>query len=272
METTIPDELAALDIHLKPIHGPRRPKPLIGVVLPAGAATELEVAATVASLLTSVCQDYVVDIAGAPPIWVRLRRWLAEDTRFRWVTDRVTAPRAATYTLVVPAGTRLGAFSLEALVDAMQNDRISCLRALVDGRAGAAEFWDTAVLTGLWETGDPEAAVRRRGGERWIAGNALGLHDYRAPAPRVHLRRGAAGRHEVTVVVRDAGDPAVRRDYEDRIRGLEARVARSEVAGRRFETGIAPARGITRVKAVLKRGPGYTVARVGSLVTGRLRK
>lgn len=263
---SITDDLAALGIELKPVHGPRTASPLIGVVVRAEAAPELAVAATIASLLTSAAQDFTVHVVGASAASTpRVRSWVGADARFHWLPT-AAPPAATTYTLVLPAGTRVGTYALEAYVDAIRLTGASCVRALVDGQSASAELWDTAILARLQATGDPEAAVRTSGTERWVAGNSLGLHDYLRPAPRLHVRKGPAGRHDLTVVVRDAGDAGVRRDYEERIRDLESRLARSEKARRRMEAGVLPKRRAARVYAALRRGPAHVTGRAVTML------
>lgn len=260
---SIQESLADLGIQLKVVHGPRSASPLVKIIVLAGSATELEVAATAASLLTSACQDFTVSILGAPEeATSKVRAWLSSDARFTWSPDSGGILRTDRFTFVVHAGTRVGTYTLEALVDAQESTGAAVVRALVDGRTSATEFWDTAVLTELQQLGDPERVARASGRERWLAGSSLGLHDYRQPAPRMHLRKGAANRHDLTVLVRDAADPAVRADYEHRIRDLETRLARSETARRRAETGLPGPRGPVRLTAVAKRGPAYVLRRV----------
>lgn len=270
MTTTIPEDLAALGIHLKPVHGPRAVTSLISVVIPADSAPEIEVVATAASLLASACQDFTVDIVGASESATsRARAWLSPDARFHWMPDSGGMPMASRFTLVLHAGTRIGTFSLEALVDVALSTGAALVRVLVDGRTSAAEFWVTSVLAEHRASGDPERAVRAGGSERWISSSSVGLHDYLRPAPRLHLRKGSAGRHELTIVVRDAADPDVRADYEDRIRHLEARLVRSEAARRRLEAGLLPERGVARLAAAARRGPGYVTARAATILGRR---
>ncbi|MCU1515509.1 MAG: hypothetical protein JWQ75_230 [Pseudarthrobacter sp.] len=266
------EDLAAAGIELKPVHRPRTGTPLFRIVVPAGSATDVAVAATAASLLSSACQDFVVDIIGLAGAGTsRVGEWLSSDGRFRHAASLPATDWTSEFILVLPAGTRLGTFSLEALADAKVATGASLLRALVDGQRGAVELWDTKVLAGLDPSQDPEQAVRSAGNERWISGSSVGLHDYRQPAPKMHLRKGAAGRHDLTIIVRDATDPSTRADYEQRIRRLEAKLLKSDVERRRLEAGIAPKHGLGRVRAAAKRGPGYLVARARTAL-GRVRE
>jgi hypothetical protein len=266
---SVPEGLANLGIHLKSVHGPRSSSPLVSIVLLADDSTELEVAATAASLLTSACQDFTVSIVGAPEkATSRTRRWLSPDSRFAWVPAPGGIQRAGRFTFVLHAGTRVGTYSLEALVDAHESTGAALVRVLVGSRNSSAEFWDTAVLMELRGSGDPERAVRASGGERWVSGNSLGLHDYRQPAPRMHLRKGSAGRHDLTILVRDAADSSVRQDYEHRIRELESKLERSETARRRMEAGLPQLQGAGRLAIVARRGPGYVLRRARTVVAG----
>lgn len=262
MSRTIQEDLASLGIELKTVHRPRIVVPLIHIIVPAASSAEMDVAVTAASVLASACQDFTVDIVGGEdPRRARVREWLSTDARFRFVeSERVRAP-GSVYTLVLHPGTRLGTFSLEALVDAHEASGAVLLRALVDGQRGAAEFWRSVVLDELLSAGNPEQAVRKAGGERWLSGNSLGLYDRHHPAPKMHLRKGAAGRHDLTIIVRDSSDPSTRSDYEQRIRHLESKLARSEAARRRLEAGIAPQRALARLGAAAQRGPAYVYVR-----------
>lgn len=268
---TVTADLAAIGIQLKAVHGPRTASGLVSVVIPAGSAAELDVAATAASLLASACQDFTAAIVGVPETGMAgTRAWLGSDARFSWQPGPRTGLHDANYTLVLPAGTRLGTFSIEALVDAAQATGAQLIRALVDGRTDSVEFWDSAVLNKANTGGDPEKSVRAAGGERWVSGSSVGVHDFRQPAPRLHLRKGAAGRHDLTVLVRDATDAAVRADYEQRIRQLEAKVSRAEADSRRLEAGTSRQRGAARLAAVARRGPGYITSRAKAML-GRAR-
>ena len=172
------------------------------------------------------------------------------------------------YTLVISAGTALGLHSLEAMIDTLQQTEATVLRALVDGQAGALELWHTATLRELREAGDPEKSARSAGGERWVSGSALGLHDFRRPKPKLHLRKGAAATLELNIVVRDLADRGTRVDYEQQIRHLESRLKKSEIERRRLEQGLAPNRGISRAQAIARKGPAYILGRLKAR-TGR---
>ena len=165
-------------------------------------------------------------------------------------------------TLVLGAGTALGLHSLEAMIESVRQTEAQLLRALVDGRPGAVEFWETGTLRRLSKAGDPEKAARKAGGERWVSGNALGLHDFRRPKPKLHLRKGAAATLDLNIVVRDLSNSSTRRDYEQQIRQLEARLKKSETERRRLEQGLAPNRGLSRARAIARKGPAYILVRL----------
>lgn len=261
---SIEDELRLAGFDLKALHTPRRGTPLVRILVRAAKAADLEIAGTVASLFGSACQDFAVDILVEDGRRPRLEGWLATDSRFSFVRTDGQQVAEATYTLVLWAGTALGAHSLEAMIDSLQQTHALVLRALVDGQQGAVELWQTATLRTLAATGDPEKSARTAGGERWASGSALGLYDYRRPKPKLHLRKGAAATLDLNIVVRDLADSATRLDYEQQIRQLEARLKRSAVECRRLEQGIAPNRGLSRVRAVARKGPAYVLNRLKS--------
>ncbi len=262
--TAIEDELRLAGIAVKQLHTPRRATPLLHIMIRAGKAADLQVAATIASLFRSSCQDFAVDVVQEEHSHrPRLQEWLATDTRFSLVQADKNRVGDGTYTLVLNAGTALGTHSLEAMIDSMAETGATVLRALVDGQSGAVEFWRTAELRTHAGAGiDPEKAARRAGTERWISGNALGLHEYRRPKPKLHLRKGAAGAHDLTIVVRDLQDRSTRVDYEQQIRALESRLQKSETERRRLEQGLAPNRGLARARAIARRGPAYILVRL----------
>lgn len=259
---SVEEELRNAGFALKDLHTPWRQTPLAKILIRAAKATDLEVAATVASLFGSACQDFAVDIlapAGSRP---RLQEWLATDRRFSFIGIEEQHLSEAGFTLVLTAGTAVGPHSLEAMIESLQQTRALVLRALVDGQPGAVELWQTNTLRELSAAGDPEKSARRAGGERWVSGSALGLHDFRRPKPKLYLRRGAAATLDLNIVVRDLADSATRMDYEQRIRDLEARLKKSEVERRRLEQGLAPNRGISRARAIARKGPAYILVRL----------
>ncbi len=262
--SAIEEELRLAGVVLKPLHAPRQATPLLHILIRAGKATDLEVAGTIASLFRSSCQDFAVDVVQEDHSQrTKLREWLAADTRFTFVQAGIRQPRNSAYTLVLNAGTALGAHSLEAMIDSLVETNATVLRALVDGQGGGIELWRTADLDAHAEAGtDPEKAARRTGGERWVAGNALGLHEFRRPKPKVHLRKGAAGSHDLTIVVRDLRDHSTRADYEQQIRDLQSRLRKSETERRRLEQGLKPNRGLARARAIVRRGPAYILVRL----------
>ncbi|RNL53917.1 hypothetical protein [Arthrobacter oryzae] len=262
--TAIEEELRLAGVVLKPLHTPRQATPLLHILIRAGKATDLEVAGTIASLFRSSCQDFAVDVVQADHSRrTKLEEWLATDTRFTFVQAGYKRPGNGAYTLVLNAGTALGVHSLEAMIDSLVETQATVLRALVDGQSGGIELWRTADLNAHAEAGtDPEKAARRAGGERWIAGNAVGLHEFRRPKPKVHLRKGAAGAHDLTIVVRDLRDRSTRTDYEQQIRAMESRLHKSESERRRLEQGLKPNRGLARAQAIIRRGPAYILVRL----------
>ena len=268
---SIEEELRLAGFTLKALHVPRRETPLVRILIRAAKATDLEIAGTVASLFGSACQDFAVDILlekGASRN--KLEDWLATDRRFAFVPAARKNIADATFTLVLRAGTALGVHSLEAMIDSLRQTKAIVLRALVDGQPGAIELWQTARLRTLTDTGDPEKSARSAGGERWVSGSTLGLHNFRRPKPKLHLRKGAAATLDLNIVVRDLADGATRLDYEQRIRQLEFRLMKSEVERRRLEQGLAPNRGLSRARAIARKGPAYIFGRLGAH-TGRQR-
>lgn len=263
----IEDELRHAGFALKSLHAPRQETPLVRILISAAKATDLEIAGTVASLFGSACQDFTVDVLvedGRP----KLEEWLATDRRFSFPRTDGRQPAEAAYTLVLSAGTAIGLHSLEAMIDTLRQTQALVLRALVDGQSGAMELWQTATLRELSETGDPEKSARSAGGERWVSGSALGLHDFRRPKPKLHLRKGAAATLDLNIVVRDLADAATRLDYEQKIRHLEARLKKSEIERRRLEQGMAPNRGIYRARAIARKGPAYILGQLKSRAGG----
>jgi hypothetical protein len=257
------EELRRAGIELKTHHTPRGETPLIRIIIPAGKASELEIAGTIASLFRSACQDFAVDIVQERKGGLgRLEEWLATDERFSFLPAGKKHIRDATFTLVLGAGTALGGHSLEAMIDSIRVSEAMVLRALVDGQPGAIELWRTAALRSVADAGDPEKAARRAGGERWVSGNALGLHHFRRPQPKPHLRKGAAGALDLNIVVRDLRDRSTRLDYEQRIRQLEFRLKKSETERRRLEQGLKPNRGLSLAQAVARKGPAYFLVRL----------
>lgn len=262
--TSIEEELQQAGVVLKSIHTPRCERPLVRILIRADKAADLEIAGTVASLFGSAMQDFAVDILTEPGSRPRLEEWLATDGRFSFVVPGTKSVADAGFTLVVGAGTALSMHTLEAMIESLQQTEAQVLRALVDGLPGAVEFWETSLLRRLSEEGDPEKAARKAGGERWVSGNALGLHEYRRPRPKLHLRKGAAATLDLNIVVRDLSNSATRTDYEDQFRRLEARLKRSEIERRRLEQGLAPNRGFSRAKAIVRKGPAYILVRLKS--------
>lgn len=262
MSASIEAELRDAGFTLKALHTPRRETPLVRILVRAAKARDLEIAGTVASLLGSACQDFAVDILVENGSRPKLEEWLATDSRFSFLRTDEQDIAEAVYTLVVSAGTVLGLHSLEAMIDSLRQTQALVLRSLVDGQPGAVELWQTATLRELRAAGDPERSARSAGGERWVSGNALGLHDFRRPKPKLHLRKGAAATLELNIVVRDLADRDTRLDYEQRIRQLEARLKKSEVERRRLEQGLAPNRGISRARAIARKGPAYILGRL----------
>lgn len=254
---------------IKTLHKPRRETPLVRVLIRAAEATDLEIAGTVASLLGSACQDFAVDIVDHQGNRKKLAAWLASDGRFSFVPADRKGIADATFTLVTGAGTALGVHSLEAMIDTLEQTHAVVLRALVDGQTRGIELWKTTALRSLMETGDPETSARRAGGERWVSGSALGLHDFRRPKPKLHLRKGVASTLDLNIVVRDLADRSTRLDYEQRIRQLELRLKRSEVERRRLEQGLAPNRGLTRARSIASKGPAYIIGRLKAHTTRR---
>ncbi|WP_043436451.1 hypothetical protein [Arthrobacter sp. I3] len=63
-------------------------------------------------------------------------------------------------------------------------------------------------------------------------------------------------------MVRDLADHATRVDYEQQIRHLESRLKKSEMERRRLELGLAPNRGISRARAIARKGPAYILGRL----------
>jgi hypothetical protein len=258
----IEEELRQAGFALKTLHMPRRETPLVRILIRAGKATDLEIAGTVASLFGSACQDFAVGILVQDGGRPKLEEWLATDRRFSFVRTDGQQIAEASYTLVISAGTALGLHSLEAMIDSLRQTQALVLRSLVDGQPGAIELWQTATLQALAENGDPEKSARSAGGERWVSGSALGLHDFRRPKPKLHLRKGAAATLDLNIVVRDLADRATRLDYEQRVRQLEARLKKSEVERRRLEQGLAPNRGLARARAIARKGPAYILWRL----------
>lgn len=268
------EQLRSAGMEPKHFHTPRRDIPLLQITVRAGTAPDLAVAATIVSLFKSACQDFsVVVVHEKTDPRKRLKEWLATDSRFSFTDVPEKKIGNSTYTLVISAGVALGVHSLEAMMESLSVTGATVLRALVDGQGGTIELWPTDKLRSSAESGDAERAARRAGGERWLSGSSLGLHDYQQPQPKLHLRKGAAGTLDLNIVVRDLRDPATRLDYEQRIRQLESRLKKSEIERRRLEQGFSPNRGLTRVRAVAGRGPAYVVARlkdrVGQGMRGR---
>lgn len=259
---SIEEELHQAGFAVKSLHAPRRGTPLVRILIRSSRATDLEVAGTVASLFGSATQDFAVDILAEPGSRPKLEEWLATDDRFSFVGTGTKVIADAGFTLVLGAGTALGLHSLEAMIESMRQTEAQVLRALVDGQPGAVEFWETGTLRRLSEAGDPEKAARKAGGERWVSGNALGLHDFRRPKPKLHLRKGAAASLDLNIVVRDLSNSSTRRDYEQQIRQLEARLKKSEIERRRLEQGLAPNRGLSRARAIARKGPAYILVRL----------
>jgi hypothetical protein len=260
-------ELRQAGFALKALHTPRQETPLVRILISAAKATDLEIAGTVASLFGSACQDFTVDVL-VEDRRPKLEEWLVTDRRFSFPRTDERQLAEAAYTLVLSAGTAIGLHSLEAMIDTLRQTQALVLRALVDGQSGAMELWQTATLRELSETGDPEKSARSAGGERWVSGSALGLHGFRRPKPKLHLRKGAAATLDLNIVVRDLADAATRLDYEQKIRHLEARLKKSEIERRRLEQGMAPNRGLSRARAIARKGPAYIFGQLKSRAGG----
>lgn len=268
MTASIEEELREAGFALKALHTPQRETPLVRILIRAAKATDLEIAGTVASLFGSACQDFAADILVEDSGRPKLEEWLATDRRFAFVRTDGQHIAESSYTLVLSAGTAVALHSLEAMIDTLRQTQALVLRALVDGQPGAIELWPTDTLRELSGSGDPERSARSTGGERWVSGSALGLHDFRRPKPKLHLRKGAAASLDLNIVVRDLADSATRHDYEQQIRQLEARLKKSEIERRRLEQGLAPNRGLSRARAIVRKGPAYILGRLKAR-TGR---
>lgn len=273
-DASMEEQLRSAGMEPKPFHAPRRGTPLLKIIIRSETAPDLAVAGTIVSLFKSACQDFsVVVVHGKKDARRRLKEWLATDSRFSFTDAEEKEIGDSTYTLVVNAGVALGAHSLEAMMESLAVTGATVLRALVDGQGGTIELWQTDKLRASAASGDAEQSARRAGGERWLSGSSLGLHDYQLPQPKLHLRKGAAGTLDLNIIIRDLRDPATRLDYEQRIRQLESRLKKSEIERRRLEQGLSPSRGLSRMRAVASRGPAYVVARlkdrVGHGIRGR---
>ena len=179
----------------------------------------------------------------------KLAEWLATDSRFTFVPRR--------------HGT-FGSWRLHAGAEC----RNCCRTAFAGGydrqpygderdrpagsggrQPGRDRLWRTENLSAHAEAGtDPEKAARLAGGERWIAGNAFRSARIPAPQTKVHLRKGVAGAHDLTIVVRVFRDPSTRS-------GLRAKDPGAGVAVAEVRNGTAAARTGAQTQSSGSRAP-----------------
>ncbi|NKX55361.1 hypothetical protein [Arthrobacter mobilis] len=241
---------------------------MLTILLDARSADARTAALSISSILTGSTQRNPLQVLiPDSEDSVLLEQWLAFEPDVRFVRTVDEAVLGAQYLLVCPAGVVFGSHSVQAAVEAAQESGARLLRAVVDGVSGSLELWDTAGLGSAADLSAAEQGIRDDGGERWVSGASLGAYAAGRPAPKMFLRKGAAGRFDVHVVVKDLKDPAARRDYEQQIRQLESELARAKRHWWQEASSAAPAGGTARrpfgsvpLRAVRK-GPRYLAAR-----------
>lgn len=178
------------------------------LVIPIGVGAEEDLSATVSTLLLSSVQDFIVDLSSTDySRFSTLRAWVSRDDRFVWDGHLPALIEHSRVVLVLPVGLLLTEYSLAALFEVLQESKAVVVRVVIPGCPSTLEFWDAEFLASVGPI-NAERAAQKAGRERWIDGNAIGLHYVDQPAPKVFFRRGAADRHIIDISINSS--PPVR--------------------------------------------------------------
>lgn len=195
--------LESMGVALPPYLGPHGRFPRTKIFIVDCNSVE-DVVATIVSLLKSSCQDFEAlledNVVGTD---ARIWQWLGGDARFSIIESKGLEGNGSQSTMILPSGVILTPYAMEALYQALALPLVRVVRVAVSNVPSGVEFWSTDFL---YRTGPrkAESAARASGGERWINGEALGIHAIGDSPPRVFFRRGAADRHIVEVMLFDA--------------------------------------------------------------------
>ena len=194
--------------------------------------------------------------------------WVANEPQISMIQSISDVRSGDDYLMVLPAGVIAGTHSVEAAVECLEVTGASVLRVVVDGVERSVEVWRTDALGAAGERRTAEARARGQGSERWTSGASTGMHAAGRPAPRMYLRKGPAERFDMEVLVYDTAQRRVKENYENRVRQLEAQLARAkrEAANPAVET-LTP-----RILRVVKRGPRYVARRTKAIMQRRSAK
>lgn len=231
--------------------------PSLRIVLDASGASQRALTLTLASLLSGTAQRFDIQIMRPEGMSVGpVSDWIRRLGQVGFINGPEDIDVEIDLLLVAPVGVIFGRYSVEAAVEAKQVAGCELLRAVIDGSSGGLELWSGELLLKATNRSTAEAEVRKREGERWVSGSSLGLRYMGRPPPKQFLRKGAAGRLEQTVVVRDQTDQQTRLDYEERVRALQAELQRVR---RIHQNGGDAPRTSRRIASLLRRGPKYVL-------------
>lgn len=192
--------LESIGISLPVYFWPRGKKPRVRILLLTGSSPD-ETAKTIASLLTSTVQDFLVVFDNSAVVREdKVKSWLQSDDRFVLDPQILDEDGGSERTMILPAGIILTPYTIEALLETTLDPEVKVVRVSVNRCVRGVEFWKTDFLS----EHTPKAAedmARKLGAERWVNGEALGIHASSENAPKVFLRRGRADRHILDVVV-----------------------------------------------------------------------
>lgn len=208
-----------------PLFGPWSDATRLAVVIRCSNVSAPELVDSLNSLFRSTFQNFVIYCVGAEDDTVRvLSGWALTDPRVRFVAtipDNFTSMGAV---LVMPGGSVLTRFSLEALFEVLGLPGVVVVRTVVEGLKGSIEFWTTQGMPDSDSWSSLEQTARKNKAERWISAEGIGIHASGRPEPKVFFRRGAANRHEIDVVAFDARSKSYMTKQDQRIDMLEKKL------------------------------------------------
>lgn len=242
--------LKSIGVSLPGYMGPWQQHPRIRILLLTNNSVE-DTFRTIASLLASTVQDYKVAVDYDPGRCdSELHAWLSGDVRFSVGQAKDFNPGGSEITMVLPAGIVLTPFTIEALLQTTAHSDAQVVRVAVSKCAQGIEFWKTEFLV-QHAASAAEDVARKSGGERWVNGEALGVHNANENPPKVFFRRGGADRHVVDVVVYQARSEMPARQPIEEIAALQRELARLRKVRKRLKPGAAQQAGVALFTAKL---------------------
>lgn len=243
------------------LNGPQQSEAgMLSIVVDGRTADISLICLTISSLLRGTAQRSRMQVllpTDADQSW--FSTWIAHERQISLINSLDAVTPGDSCVMILPAGVVVGMFSLEAAVECLDVSAANVLRILVDGCPGSVELWRTKALGDRQLRAAAEQKTRRSGAERWVSGASVGMYAAGRPEPKMFLRKGRAGKFEVKVLVRDTARPDVRREYEVRIRELEAQLARAKREA--LSSAHGPARGGRLLLRAMKKGPRYVMNR-----------